>query len=78
MPELEYPDYYDVRKVTRSGTVYWKGGQVYVSNLLSGEWVGMEEIDDGVWDIYFAQLRLGGFKQTDMKGRSIPYATLKV
>jgi len=64
--------------VTPSGIVAWKGGQVYISNLLAGEWVGLNEIDENVWDVYYAQVRLGGFKQTDMKGRSIPYATLKV
>lgn len=78
LPELEYPGYYDVRKVTHSGTVYWKGGQVYISNLLSGEWVGLNEIDENAWDVYYAQVPLGRFKQKDMKGRSTPYATLKV
>jgi hypothetical protein len=24
-----------------------------------GEYVGLEEIDDGVWDVYFGPLRLG-------------------
>jgi len=78
LPELQYPDYCEIRKVSPSGTIYWNGGQVYVSMLLARETVALEEINDGVWDIYYGQVRLGGFNQRDMKGRSVPYTTLKV
>ena len=30
-----------------------------VSTVCIGEYVGLEEIDDGVWDVYFGPLRLG-------------------
>ena len=32
---------------------------VNVSSVCIGEYVGLEEIDDGVWDVYFGPLRLG-------------------
>ncbi len=28
-------------------------------NTLEGEYVGLEEVDDGVWDVYFGTVRLG-------------------
>ena len=70
LPELVYPDYCNVLKVRQSGVVYWSGGQVYVSHLLAGEHVGMEEVDDGIWDVYFGELRLGGFDQHKVGGRN--------
>jgi hypothetical protein len=32
---------------------------VNVSSVCIGEYVGLEEIDDGLWDVYFGPLRLG-------------------
>ena len=78
LPVLEYPSYFMVMKVRRSGVIYWGGGQIYVSHNLQGEYVGLEQIDDGVWDIYFGPVRLGGFDQRKAGGNLTPYWTLKV
>lgn len=78
LPKVDYPDYYEKRRVRKTGVVYWGGGQVYVSHLLANETVGMEEIDDGLWDIYFGPIRLGGFNVRDKKGGVVSYWTLKV
>ncbi|MAX53581.1 MAG: IS481 family transposase [Methylophaga sp.] len=75
---IHYPDYFDVLKVTRTGVVYWGGGQVYVSHLLSGEYIGMEQVADGVWDIYFGPVRLGGFDQRKVRGGDTSYWTIRV
>ena len=34
---------------------------VNVSTVCAGEYVGQEEIDDGVWNVYFGPLKLGHF-----------------
>ena len=78
LPALEYPDYFIVKPVCSSGVVYAHAGQVYVSHLLTGEYVGIEEIDDGVWDIYFGPVRLGSYDVREKKGGMTPYWTLKV
>ena len=78
LPEIVYPDYYDVKKVRDSGVVYWRSGQVYISNILSNEWIGMNEIDDGIWDVYFGPVRLGSFDRRDQKGKGTAYWSLKV
>ena len=59
LPDLIYPSYFEVKKVRPSGVIYWKGGQVYVSHLLDGELVGLEEVDNGIYDVYFSFYRLG-------------------
>lgn len=78
LPEMNYPDWFVVKRVRHSGIVYAHNGQVYVSNLLKGELVGMEEVGDGIWDVYFGPVRLGGYNIRDVKGSKTPYWTIKV
>jgi hypothetical protein len=40
---------------------------VNVSTVCIGEYVGLEEIDDGVWDVYFGPLRLGRLHDRHMR-----------
>lgn len=78
LPAVAYPDYFVVKPVCSSGVVYAHNGQIYVSHLLTGEQVGLEEVGDGVWDIYFGPVRLGGFDVRNKKGGKTPYWTIKV
>tara|TARA_R110000868_G_scaffold411780_1_gene710165 strand:- start:11705 stop:12130 length:426 start_codon:yes stop_codon:yes gene_type:complete len=77
LPEITYPNYLEVKKVRDSGVVYWNNGQVYISHLLADEWIGMEEIDDGVWDIYFGPIRIGSFNQRESGSGRTPYWSIK-
>lgn len=78
LPELHYPDYFERRLVRASGVIYRGNGQVYVSHQLNGEIVGLEEVDDGLWDVYFGPIRLGRFNIREVKGRKTSYWSLKV
>jgi len=40
---------------------------VNVSTVRIGEYVGLEEIDDGIWNVYFGPLRLGRLHDRHMK-----------
>ena len=60
LPPLEYPDRFEVRYVSANGGIRWKKhAWVNVSTVCIGEYVGLEEIDDGVWDVYFGPLSSG-------------------
>lgn len=76
--DMVYPDYYDVKKVSQSGVVYWRNRMVYVSHLLEDEHIGMDEVDDGIWDIYFGPIKLGRFDVRDAKKGLKDYLTIKV
>jgi transposase InsO family protein len=78
LPELHYPDYFEVRKVSSNGVVYWHNKMVYVSHLLKGEPVGLEQVGDGIWQVYFGPVTLGRFDERDIKGKTVPYITVKV
>jgi transposase InsO family protein len=59
LPPLEYPDRFEVRYVSANGGIRWNRRWVNVSTVCVGEYVGLEEIDDGIWNVYFGPLRLG-------------------
>lgn len=59
LPEIEYPDHYETRYVSATGGIKWKCDWFNISSVLIGEYVGLEEIDDGLWDVYYGRLKLG-------------------
>ena len=67
LPPLEYPDRFEVRYVSANGGIRWNKRWVNVSTTCIGEYVGLEEIDDGVWNVYFGPLRLGRLLERQMK-----------
>jgi transposase InsO family protein len=66
-PPLEYPDRYEVRYVSANGGIRWNKQWVNVSSTCIGEYVGLEEIDDGIWSVYFGALRLGRLDERNMR-----------
>ena len=67
LPAPEYPSHFEVRLVSRNGGIRWQANWVNVSHVLGGEYVGLEEVDDGRWDVYFGPLRLGQMDERDLK-----------
>jgi transposase InsO family protein len=58
LPEPEYPAHCVVRQVRANGILYFRDRSIFLSELLIGQHVALEEIADGVWSIYFYQLLL--------------------
>jgi len=76
LPPIEYPGHFEVRLVSRNSGIRWKHHWVCVTHTLAGEYVGLEEIDDGLWEVYFGPLKLGRMDERilrieDHKGRTI-------
>jgi putative transposase len=67
LPPLEYPDRFEVRYVSANGGIRWNRQWVNVSTTCAGEYVGLEEIDDGVWNVYFGPLKLGRLLERHMR-----------
>jgi putative transposase len=66
-PPLEYPDRFEVRYVSANGGIRWNHQWVNVSHVCIGEYVGLEEIDDGIWNVYFGPLKLGRLLERHMR-----------
>ncbi|HSF29825.1 MAG TPA: integrase core domain-containing protein [Candidatus Tectomicrobia bacterium] len=58
-PPLAYPDRFEVRDVRANGGIRWHHPWGNVSHVCVGEYVGLDDIDDGVWNVYFGPLTRG-------------------
>ena len=67
LPPLEYPDRFETRYVSANGGIRWNSRWVNVSTVCAEEYVGLEEIADGIWTVYFGPLRLGRFHERHMR-----------
>jgi hypothetical protein len=59
LSEVAYPQAFKVRQVKKNGDFKWQGKELYLSGALAGEQVGLKEIDDGIWKIYFSFYPVG-------------------
>lgn len=62
LPPIVYPGHYEVRRVT-AGTFSWHSHTVFLTHVLNGEPVGLEEVDDGIWTVYFSHQPIGRFDE---------------
>lgn len=67
LPEPEYPAYYEKRWVSKCGTFRFKHRQLFLSQALPQEWIGLEEVDDGIWSVYFYDRLLARLDERDYK-----------
>ncbi len=67
LADPEYPAHFEVRYVSRNGGVRWRNRWVNVSHVLAEEYVGLEEVEDGVWSVYFGPVLLGRFDERDYR-----------
>jgi len=59
LPPIEYPAHFETRLMSRNGGFRWAHKRVPLSHLLEGQYIGLEEVDDGIWDVYYSTVRLG-------------------
>lgn len=63
LPALEYPGHMEIRRVSSVGAFSWSDRPVFLSEALAGEHIGFEEVDDGVWTVYFASVAIARFDE---------------
>jgi hypothetical protein len=71
LPEMIYPEGMLIRTVHSQGDIRWKGKQVYLSSTLAGERVGLRQLDDRFYDIWFGVIRLA--RLDSHQGRLVHY-----
>lgn len=70
VPKPEYPAHCAVRRVRTDGSIKWQGGLLFVSTALCSELVALEEVDDGLWSVWFMAHLLG---RIDLRTKKITY-----
>ena len=61
----EYPGHFEVRRVSNGGAIRLAMHQRFLSNALANEYVGLEEVDDGIWNIIYYTTLLGRIDERD-------------
>jgi transposase InsO family protein len=61
IPEPEYPEGMQVRRIQKHGEFKWNGAPVFLTEALAGEAVGLEAIDERHWRVYFTTVPIARF-----------------
>lgn len=59
LPKLHYGRGVDVRRVNTVGQISWRWHYYFLTSVLAGEYVGLEEIAEDQWAVTFGALNLG-------------------
>jgi len=65
LPPIDYPGHYQVRFVCNAGTFRFKSRLLFIANALKQHHIGLEEVDDGIWSIYFCRVLLARLDERD-------------
>ena len=58
-----YPGHSEIRRVSTAGTFRLHNGQQFFTQALNGEMIGLEEVQDGVWNVIYYETLLGRFDE---------------
>jgi putative transposase len=70
LPPVEYDSWMAVRRVLPSGGIKWRNNYIYVSQALAGEPVGLKQISETTWELWFSSYLLGIIDV--IKGKVLP------
>jgi transposase InsO family protein len=63
LPAGDYPGYWEVRGADSSGVITFHGRPLNVTRALANQDLGLEEIDDAIWRVWFLTTPLGHFDE---------------
>ena len=67
LPEPSYSGHLQMRQVSNAGCFRFHTRQVFISDALIKEYIGLEETDDGIWSIWFYDVLLARLDERDYK-----------
>jgi transposase InsO family protein len=70
IPTFDYNSKQKVLKVTRNGAIRWKSYYwVYLTAALKGKHVGIEDLGNGIWKVYYRSVLLGYFDEKHLRNK---------
>jgi hypothetical protein len=57
----DYPEFLEVRRVRPNGVIKWMGDVFFITEVLAGEFVALEQVTDQEWDIRYRHVIIGTF-----------------
>jgi len=68
--EFEYDSKFKIMKVTQNGAIRWKSYHwIYLTSALKGKYIGVEELGNGIWRIYYYGVFLGYFDELNIRNK---------
>lgn len=59
LQDPEYPDHFRIERAYPNGVISFESIQWYISGCLSGEMIGLEQVDEDRWRVFFGPVLLG-------------------
>jgi transposase InsO family protein len=59
VPELEYGDLMETRRISQQGSLKWNGERTFISEVFAYETLGLRVIDERWLEVYYGPIRLG-------------------
>ena len=72
LPNPEYDSGLLVRSVYPHGQFFWKGHNVFLSKVLAGERIGLEQIDERYWCIFYSTFPIAYFDAATLDVGNLP------
>lgn len=67
LESYDYPGHYMVRRVSRAGTVRLHKRQFFVATPLMEDYIGFEEVEESVYDMYFCFYLIGRYHEREKR-----------
>jgi len=67
IPVIYYGSDYEVRTVRHNGEIKWQGRLIYLSQVFIKEPIGLKQVDENRWGIYYSFYLLGYWNQRKQK-----------
>ena len=72
IPDFDYNTNLKVMKVTQNGAVRWKTHHwVYLTVALKGKFVGIEDLGNGIWRVFYRNVFLGYFDDKNIRNKQV-------
>ena len=70
IPFFDYEANHKVLKVTQNGAIRWKSYYwVYLTAALKGKYVGIENLGNGIWKVFYRNVFLGFFDENELRNK---------
>lgn len=67
LPDPQYDPHMQIRRVKHTGEIKFLGTRWFLSEVLSGEQVALDEVEDGIWRILLYNTQLGWLDQKSQR-----------
>ncbi len=70
IPQFDYESNMKILKVTQNGAIRWKSYYwVYLTAALKGKYVGIEDLGNGIWKVFYRNVFLGYFNENELRNK---------